>query len=446
MTFAQAIRYLERLTNYEEIPACPAGRPAWPYREELQLERVRGFLSRIYNPQDKLRCIHIAGSKGKGSTSAFIAYILRAAGYKVGLYTSPHLKDFRERIRVLNPKSLPVRQAGEIRNPKPADFEGMISRRALANLVARLKPAIDRFNTTSIYGPLTFFEVYTALAFVYFKEQKVDFAVLETGLGGRLDATNTVQSLVCAITPISYEHTDKLGHTLKKIAAEKAGIIKGKNSIVLSAPQKQEAEKVIRERCCFTGAKLVQIGQPRRKFKIKLLGRHQQVNAALAVGVIKALREKGFKIGLAAVKFGLYNTLWPGRCEVIGRNPLVVLDGAHNAASARVLQQAIRENFLYRRLILVLGLCADKDIPGICRQLLPLADALILTRADHPRSAAPGQIEKIIRRCGAKNLRLVKTKTVSEAKKKARELAAKSDLILATGSLFVVGEFRNAHS
>jgi dihydrofolate synthase/folylpolyglutamate synthase len=434
MTFAQAIRYLERLTNYEEIPACPAGRPAWPYREELQLERVRGFLSRIYNPQDKLRCIHIAGSKGKGSTSAFIAYILRAAGYKVGLYTSPHLKDFRERIRILN--------AQRTTQSAQRDFEGMISRRALANLVARLKPAIDRFNTTSIYGPLTFFEVYTALAFVYFKEQKVDFAVLETGLGGRLDATNTVQSLVCAITPISYEHTDKLGHTLKKIAAEKAGIIKGKNSIVLSAPQKQEAEKVIRERCCFTGAKLVQIGQPRRKFKIKLLGRHQQVNAALAVGVIKALREKGFKIGLAAVRFGLYNTLWPGRCEVIGRNPLVVLDGAHNAASARVLQQAIRENFLYRRLILVLGLCADKDIPGICRQLLPLADALILTRADHPRSAAPGQIEKIIRRCGAKNLRLVKTKTVSEAKKKARELAAKSDLILATGSLFVIGEFR----
>ncbi|MBI4972783.1 MAG: bifunctional folylpolyglutamate synthase/dihydrofolate synthase, partial [Candidatus Omnitrophica bacterium] len=225
MTYPETIKYLESFINYEKIPA-------FPYKESLKLERISGFLTALNNPQDDLKSIHTAGTKGKGSTCAFLTYILRQAGYKVGLYTSPHLSDFRERIRILRPNT-------KHQIPR-TEFEGMISQNELTALTERLKPTIENYNRNSKYGPLSFFEVYTALAFIYFKEKKVDFAVLETGLGGRLDATNVVEPLVCASTPISLEHTQKLGNTLREIAAEKAGIIKGHQVIVISAPQKKE--------------------------------------------------------------------------------------------------------------------------------------------------------------------------------------------------------------
>jgi len=275
MAYPEALKYLESFINYEKISA-------YPYKESLKLEPVKNFLAVIGNPQNALRCIHVAGTKGKGSTCAFLAYILREAGYKVGLYTSPHLSDFRERIRILRPKTKPACRTGRDQRPK-TEFEGMISQNELADLVKRLKPFIDKYNKQSKYGPFTFFEVYTAIAFVYFEEQKVDFAVLETGLGGRLDATNSVNSLVSIITPISYEHTDKLGKTLTKIATEKAGIIKTRPNlpaarlpdgqgqagtkdqrpklIVISAPQENEAREAIRNRCNKTGAKLLEVGR-----------------------------------------------------------------------------------------------------------------------------------------------------------------------------------------
>ncbi len=438
MTYPETIQYLESFINYEKIPA-------YPYKESLKLGRIRGFLEAIGNPQDSLKCIHIAGTKGKGSTCAFLAYILREAGYKVGLYTSPHLSDFRERIRVLN----------AIRNTQYAirDFEGMISQDELTDLATNLKSTIDNYNKTSKYGPLSFFEIYTALAFVYFKEKKVDFAVLETGLGGRLDATNTVNPLVCAITPISYEHTQKLGNTLREIAAEKSGIIKpqtakpGKpqTAIVISAPQEKEVTEVIRNRCKEAGAKLYEINSNRYpRFKIKLLGEHQQVNAKVAVEVIKMLRFYGIKINRDTMRKGLYNTVWPGRCEVVLKNPLVVLDGAQNVASATVLKGTIKENFQYKKLILVLGISNDKDIKGMCNELCPLADEIILTQATNPRAARVDDIEKIIRAQGTEyKVQVIKTKNVKEAKEKALNIAKKEDLVLVTGSLFVVGEFRH---
>jgi len=451
MTYPETVQYLESFINYEKIPV-------YPYKESFRLERVKNFLATIDNPQDSLKCLHIAGTKGKGSTCVFVAYILRQAGYRVGLYTSPHLSDFRERIRILNPRT-------DNRIPK-TDFEGMVSQEELTDLIEKLKPVIEDYDKKSEYGPLSFFEVYTSLAFVYFKEEKVDFAVLETGLGGRLDATNVVNPLTVAITPISYEHTQKLGSTLREITAEKTGIIKNKGSVVISAPQEEEARQVIRARCFEVGSRLYEVDKDifydikksgfdvRGIFdkypdlKIRLPGKHQLINAAVAMGVIETLRLHNINVDIDAVRGGLYNTVWPGRCEVVSSNPLIVLDGAQNIASTRALKEAIKENFSaesavggkggkYKRLILVLGISSDKDIEGICSETYDLADEIVLTKADNLRATEP---ESLVKYFNGKEVHI--TDNVKEAKELAYHLAKKEDLILVCGSLFVVGEFR----
>jgi dihydrofolate synthase/folylpolyglutamate synthase len=440
MTYPETIKYLESFVNYEKIPA-------YPYKESLKLERIREFLNIIGNPQEGLKCIHVSGTKGKGSTCAFISYILRQSGYRVGLYTSPHLSDFKERIRILEPQTGKQEQG--------ADFEGMISADDLTDLVMRLKASIEKYNRVSEYGPLSFFEAYTSLAFVYFKEQKIDFAVLETGLGGRLDATNVANAYVCAITPISYEHTQKLGNTLKEIAAEKAGIIKVHQLIVISAPQENEATEVIRSKCKEVGVKLYEVGRDityqktKNGFGVKgifgdypelktgLLGAHQLVNASVAVGTVEALRSYGINVGADSIRDGLRHTLWPGRCEIISKDPLVVLDGAQNIASADALKEAVKENFKYKKLILILGISNDKDIKGICNALSDLADEVILTKANNPRATEPAALAQYFK---AKAVHL--SGNVQEAKAVAFGIAGKEDLVLVCGSLFVVGEFR----
>ncbi|MFH0858590.1 MAG: folylpolyglutamate synthase/dihydrofolate synthase family protein [Candidatus Omnitrophota bacterium] len=449
MPYLETIKYLESFINYERIPV-------WSYKESLKLERIADFLEIIGNPQDSLKCVHIAGTKGKGSTCAFIAYILKEAGYKVGLYASPHLSDFRERIRILC--SLPTGEAGKLQASGPGlsgDFEGMISKGELSALVGKLKPDVEEYNKNSKYGPLSFFEVYTSMAFVYFKENEVDFAVLETGLGGRLDATNAADSLVCAITPLSYEHTQKLGNTLKEIASEKSGIIKTSGQIVISAPQEPEAMVVIRKRCREVKARLYEFGrdiiykktiygfevkiraEKYTDLMIQLIGKHQLVNAAIAIGVVEALRAYKVKVDVDTIRKGLYNTAWPGRCEVVSRMPYVILDGAQNIASARALKKTIKKYFRYKKLILVLGVSKDKDIKGICTELYDLADVVILTRANNPRAAEPQVLNE-----GFEGKESYILNSIKEAKNKAIQLAKKEDLILVCGSLFVVGEFR----
>jgi len=447
MTYLETVQYLESFINYEKIPV-------YPYKESLKLERVKNFLATIDNPQDSLKCLHIAGTKGKGSTCVFVAYILRQAGYKVGLYTSPHLSDFRERIRILRPKPLD-------NSPQTAkDFEGMISKGEVTGLVERLKPLIQDYNKYSEYGPLSFFEVYTSLAFLYFKEKKVDFAVLETGLGGRLDATNVVNPLVAAITPISYEHTQKLGNTLREITTEKAGIIKVHRLIVISAPQEKETMEVIRQKCKEAGAKLYEVNKDifyekankgfnvmgifgeYPNLEIRLLGEHQRINATVAIGIIEALRFYGIYVGIDSIREGLYNTFWPGRCEIVSRNPLVVLDGAQNIASMKALKEAVKENFSaeggkYKRLILILGISSDKDVKGICNEIYDLADEIVLTKADNSRATAP---QTLVKYFNGKKVHI--TDNAKEAKELAYRLTKKEDLILVCGSLFVVGESR----
>ena len=453
MTYPEALRYLSSLVNYEQ-------KSNYPYLDSFELKRVEDFLRLLGEPQKDLKCLHIAGSKGKGSTCVFAAYILRRAGFRVGLYTSPHLSDFRERIRVLKPKAA---TGGKSKKQK-VEFEGMISKRELAGLVNRLRPRIEEYNRKLKKDSLTFFEAYTALAFLYFKEKKVDFAVLETGLGGRLDATNTVDSLACAITPISYEHTDKLGNTLKQIAREKAGIIKshqvtksqGHRLIVISSPQEKEAFAVIRERCKQTKARLFEVGkdivcQKTKKgfsikgifgrydnLKIRLLGEHQLANAVTAVGLVEALRFFNIKIDSNSIRKGLAEAVWPGRCEVVLKKPLVILDGAQNSASVKALKETIISNFKYKKLILILGISSDKDIPGICRQLNGWADQVILTRANNSRAQSPQALVKYFRTTNPS-----RTAGVREALQLALKIAEAKDLILVTGSLFVVGETRD---
>ena len=416
MTYLQASKYLESFINYEKIHS-------YRYKDQLGLKRIKGFLRLLGNPQKGIRFIHVAGTKGKGSTCAFIAYILKASGFKVGLYTSPHLADFRERIRIMPGK-------------RQDEFEGMISKPQLKKILKKLKPFIEEYNRSSLYGRLTLFEVYTALAIAYFREKKVDFAVLETGLGGRLDATNAVSALVSVITPISYEHTDKLGKSLKKIAFEKAGIIKGREKAVISAPQGKEVIGVIRKRCSDLGVKFLSPNKY-QKLKIKLCGAHQLINANVAKMAILALRACGIYIPDSCINKGLFSAVWPGRCEVLGKQPQIIIDGAQNVSSARAIKRAVKDRFRYKKLILVLGISKDKDIKGVCSQLHSLADKVILTKADSPRGLNPEILAKFF-----KNKESYIAPRVNEAKALSMRLAGKDDLILVTGSLFVVGEYK----
>jgi len=453
MSYLEAVKYLDSFINYEK-------KTAFAYKESLKLEKIRDFLEIIGNPQDSFKSIHVAGTKGKGSVSAFAAYILKEAGYRTGLYTSPHLSDARERIRMLNPQ----------KNGRPLqsgyDFEGMICPDDFVALVEKLKPQIKDYCEISRYGPLSFFEVYTAMAFAYFKEQKADFAVLETGLGGRLDATNVVDPFVCAITSISYDHTNKLGNTLAEIAGEKAGIIKNKKLIVISAPQEEEAAMVIRERCKEEGAILFEIGKEimfertgsslasqvfdisgslggYRDLEVRLLGRHQIINACVAVSLIAALnRGLNRKIESEDIKNGLYNTLWPARFEIISERPLIILDGAHNGASAKALKDTVSEAFPDKKITMILGVSRDKDIDAICRELVPISSQIFLTCADNPRALKPSEILARVRAYKPKAL-VKKTQSVGESILIASQSADEESVIIITGSLFVVGEARN---
>lgn len=409
----QSSSYLATFLNHEKDLKKFAPRPTY-------IERVRAVLCQLGSPQDQLKVIHIAGSKGKGSTSAFTANILREAGYTVGLFTSPHLYDVHERIRILKPGLTAAK--GKI-------FPDCISEKEFSRLIKKIRPQLESGRGQG----LTYFEVLTILALCYFKEEKVDWVVLETGLGGRLDATNVCDAIVSVITPISLEHTAQLGKTLAKIASEKAAIIKSAKSFVVVAPQKPEALKVIKARCRDVGAKTVLVVRS-KSMSSSLLGRHQQINAAVAVEIANVL-----KISKAAVHKGLTKTFWPLRFEIISRQPFIILDGAHNPESCERLIETLGEVFSGKKWILIFGSSEDKDIRAMARLLTKNAQDVILTSAQHPR-AVVWDDENAKKYFPKQNL--VVTRSVATACRFAMKITGPQSLIVVAGSLFVAAEAR----
>ena len=375
---------------------------------KLGLSRVKKFLKGIGSPEKNFAIVHVGGTNGKGSTSAMIESILRQSGCKTGLYTSPHLIKFNERIKV---------------NGKD------ISDKRLVSLVSSLKAKMSRAKVD-----LTYFEFVTAMAFQHFSDSGVDVAVVEVGLGGRLDATNVILPVVCAITNVEAEHEQALGKTIQEIAWEKAGIIK-RGVPVVTSEKKEVALCQFRKRCRLLGTNLIQVKALYRG-RLSLLGKFQRTNAALAVAVIRQLRLKGFEIPEAAVKKGLASTSWPGRLQLVKKCPAVVLDCAHNPACCGALAGSFRKLFPGKRVILVLGVSSDKNALEMARALAPVAKQVIVTNASF-RAMSIGRLAD----CFLKTRHSAQqVPGVKDAVKKALLVAGRGDVVLVTGSCFVVGE------
>lgn len=411
----------------------------------LNLDRMERLLELLGHPERAFRSVHIAGTKGKGSTASMVEAILRAGGLRTGLYTSPHLHTFRERIRV----------AGQL-----------LRREELVKLVEACRPSIE-----AVPG-ITTFEIITALGFMHFAQAEVEWAVVEVGLGGRLDATNVLRPDVTAITTLGLDHTYLLGDTLSLIAREKAGIIKPGVPLVC-APQEPEAMAVVEEVCDRQHAELILIGRDWSveqrhadstgqmldvretagserdpavfdRLWIPLPGHFQMTNAAMAVALVETLRRRGTGIPIAAVRDGLAHTRWPGRLETLREHPRVVVDCAHNPHAIAQMASALRKFFPCERMLLIYGASADKDIPSMLDILLPLSEIVIMTQTRHPRAASPHKLAEITSTRMRSGQLLGVTQNVAEAVRRALELARPADLICATGSVFLVGEVREA--
>lgn len=426
LSYPAALDALYALVNYETRPPGSL--------QVFDLGRVEELLARLGHPQRALAVVHVGGTKGKGSTAAMISSILQAAGHRVGLYTSPHLHTFRERIRI----------DGQL-----------ISETDVIAGVSGLLPEAQ-----ALPG-ITTFEATTALAFSYFAQNQVDLAVLEVGLGGRLDATNVVDPRVAVLTLIGYDHTALLGTRLEQIAVEKAGIIKPGRPLV-SAPQRPAALRVIRRTCRERNAPLIEVASTWRwerrqadlegqwfdlknaesleELRIPLLGAHQLVNAATAVAATAVLRQDSLHVPPTAVVRGLADIQWPGRLEVLSRTPLLVVDGAHNPESAEALVRAVREYFTFRRAILVYGSLADKNHAVILRHLRHLSPRIILTRFPHPRAASLHDLQSAAQRARFQARWLVEN--VPLAVEQALAIAEPDDLVLASGSISLAGQVR----
>ncbi len=434
MTYEQALAYLAQFINYESgqrVPYVP---------EHFNLETFAAFLHELGDPHQAFPSVLIAGSKGKGSTAAMTAAILSRAGLRTGLFTNPHLVTLRERTRI-------DRQ--------------LISERAFAALVSELRSHLRPTWRGQPRHFRTFFELTTALSFLYFARQRVDIAVVEVGLGGRLDTTNVLTPQVAVLTPVGLEHTHILGDTLAAIAAEKAGIIKPQ-ACVVSAPQEPEVVAVFKQRAQEQGATLSMAGRDfdwqvidastagtHMRFQgfgheiegitVALVGRHQAANATVAVAVCLQLRQRGWAISDNHIRHGLAAAQWEGRAEIIGRQPWVVLDAAHTVESARCLANMLSELFDAERLFLVLGMATDKKVEDFVATLAPLAHEAIVTAFRSPRACKPQRLADEVRRHGVA-VRLAETP--EHALAMAHAAARPTDAICVTGSVLLLGEIK----
>lgn len=427
-------------------PIAYINEPRW-MTSRLGLDRIRELLDCLGRPQDACAIVHVAGTNGKGSTCAFTASMLQAAGYRTGLFTSPYIVEFSDRIKV-DGVNIPADDLLEATLAVKAEAEAMEDHP-------------------------TEFELMTAVAFVHFARQACDIAVIEVGLGGRLDSTNVVETPeVCAIASIALDHTSLLGSTLGQIAGEKAGIIK-RGVPVVSWPQEPEAMAVVEERARALDAPLAvpdfaQLdaapnvdwsgGKPVRRFAYKgladfeigLIGSYQPANAALAIEVVEALRAKGWKISDEAIREGLRMTRWPGRFEIAAEHPMFIIDGGHNHQGAKALAQSLEQAFPGKKAVFIVGVLEDKEYPEMLEEILPLGSAFIAIEPPNPRALPAEKLARAIRwtgqdllGCSACTAPIV-ARTIPEAVERARELAGEDGLVCAFGSLYSIEEIKRA--
>ncbi|MEW6533307.1 MAG: folylpolyglutamate synthase/dihydrofolate synthase family protein [Thermodesulfobacteriota bacterium] len=397
----------------------------------LGLENITRLLEGLGNPQKRFPSIHVAGTKGKGSTASFVYHILEDAGFTAALYTSPHLNDFRERIRVNG---------------------SLVSKEAIIAATERIRQVYDPEHTT-------FFEFTTAVAFECIAQAKPDIAVVEVGLGGRLDATNTVAPLVAVITDIAREHEDYLGQGIESIAREKAGIIKRGVPLVTGATRKG-ARKVIGEVAEEFGARMKLFGrdfigkrtgpslftyrserQELEGLRLSMVGAHQVKNAALACAVVEELQDQGYAIPEAAIRSGLARTKFAGRFEVLSRSPDVVIDGAHSPESMRLLKSTLRQTYPGVRPFLVLGMLREKNYREMVRIIAPIAKEVVCVAPQGDRALDPEELAALVRELG---IPVFVARSIEEGFRKALGKAGKNDVVLATGSLYMIGPIRRA--
>ena len=434
MEYSTALEHILSLADYERSSKSLS-------HSSFHLHRISLVMERLGNPHLDISTVHIAGSKGKGSTAALIASALTAQGYKTGMFTSPHLHSFCERIRV--------------------DGEP-ISRDDFAALVDELWSLVEEVSQKGGYGEVTTFEMLTAMAFYHFHQRKADVQVIEAGLGGRLDTTNVVRPDVCVLTSISLDHVSILGGTLESIAGEKAGIIKPGATVVV-APQRKEALHVFQEAARKANCPMVNVDAEvswargswdyqGQSFSLKsrdeslqlwipLLGQHQLENAATARAALVALNQKGLAISQEGLERGFRDARWPARLEVLDNNgKTLVVDGAHNPYSMKRLVEAITEYFTFRRLILIFGATEGHNVEEMVLELAPATSLAIPARSRHPRASSNAYIRDLF---VAQSVPVgSETKDTAEATRNALELAKQGDLILGTGSLFVAAEVR----
>jgi dihydrofolate synthase/folylpolyglutamate synthase len=430
--YGKALRFLSTLSDFERLRIVRYN------TQNFDLDRMRLLLKKLGNPQDQFRTVHVAGTKGKGSTCAMIASMLRANGYKTGLYTSPHLIDIRERICL--------------------DGE-MVPQAEFARLVRQIEPIVARMRPMP-----TYFDVLTAIAFKYYADHKAEIVVVETGLGGRLDSTNVIKPEVTAITSISKDHMAQLGSTLDRIAEEKAGIFKAGIPAV-SVLQDPAAEASLKRIADAVGAPLEITGKgiefsyrfessrmlgphnrvclttPNSRFEhlaVPLLGEHQAINCGLALAVIDRLKGRGIAINDARAMEGLAKTTLSGRMEMLSQTPRVIADGAHNAASVDAMMRAIGQHIPYDSMVVIFGCCSDKDVPGMLERITSGADKVIFTKVDNIRSSDPSELAARYVELYGKMAQVAST--LEEALGIANRAVTKEDLICITGSLYLVGE------